>query len=308
MGKATLAVLSGRPVIQEYAQGAARDATSLLADFLAPTVPVYKHTGKFKKYDMETRFKIPETLRGLGGKATVLAFDRSDADFNCAPHALDTPIDNIEIEEAEGEDVLREASDDAAWLGGLSHEKAVVDKALAAAPAATGGAWLDPESDADPVAEVNAAIVEVIKAAGGGNIEVGIIMDPVALLAFFAHNKVKSYFPGIESIAPTLENMKKLFLGRTEAKVSFIVTDEAPVGKSKALAWLMSAKVLVFARSSNPTRRDPSFMKTFRLRNRWMQVGTYSKEDGRGEVVKLDWSADVQVSNSTAARLFTLSE
>jgi hypothetical protein len=307
MGKQTLATLSGRPLIQEYAQGAARDATSLLADFIAPTVPVSKHAGKYKEYDMETRFKIPETLRGLGGDATQLAFDRNDKEFNCAPHALDTPLDNIEIEEAEGEDLLREAMDDAAWLGSLAHEKRVIDKALGAAGAASGGVWSNPAGAVDPVKEINQAIIDVIKAAGGGNIEVGLVMDPTIMLAFFAHNAVKGYFPGIDSIAPTIANMERLFVGRTKAQVSFLVTDTAPVGKSKAVNWLMAAKLLVFARSANPTRRDPSFMKTFRLRNRWMATGTYSKPDGRGEVVKMDWSEDTKVTNSAAAQLFTLS-
>lgn len=307
MGKVTLATLSGRPTIQEYAQGAARDATSALADFIAPTVPVSKHTGKYKEYDMETRFKIPETLRGLGGPATVLAFDRNDKEFNCAPHALDTPLDNIEIEEAEGEDLIKEASDDASWLGGLAHERKVVTLALTRAGAAAGGAWLNPAGDFDPVAEVNASIVNVIKNAGGGNIQVGIAMDPTALITFFAHAKTKGYFPGMDSIAPTVENLQKLFIGQTKAQVSFMVADTAPAGKAKAINWMMAAKVLVFARSPNPTRRDPSFMKTFRLRNRWMEVGMYAKPDGRGEVVKLDWSEDVKVTNSAAAELFTLS-
>lgn len=307
MGKTTLATLSGRPTIQEYAQGAARDATSLLADFIAPTVPVTKHTGKYKTYDMETRFKIPETLRGLGGTATVLAFDRNDAEFNAAPHALDTPLDDIEVEEAEGEDLLREAADDASWLASLSHEQKVVTLALNSAGAATGGDWSNPESADDPIAEINTAIVDVIKAAGGGNIEVGIVMDPTVLIAIFAHNKTKGYFPGVESIAPTLENLQKLFVGKTKAQVSFLATDTAPVGKSKAINWLMAAKLLVFARSSSPTRRDPSFMKTFRLRNRWMQLGSYRRTDDRGDVIKLDWSEDVKVTNSAAAKLFTLS-
>jgi hypothetical protein len=48
-------------------------------------------------------------------------------------------------------------------------------------------------------------------------------------------------------------------------------------------------------------------MKTFRLRNRFMQVGSYRRTDDRGEVVKLDWSEDVKVTNLSAAKLFTLS-
>jgi hypothetical protein len=304
MGKINLATLSGRPLIQEYAQGAARDATSLLADFIAPTVPVVRHTGKFKIYGMESRFKLPDTLRGLGGKATRLDFDRTDADFNCAPHALDTPLDDIEVEEAEGEDLVREAADDSAWLAGLSHEKRVIDKALANAAAATGGTWSSDSND--PVKEINQSIINVIKAAGGGNVEVGIVMDPTSALLFFANAKTKGYFPGSQEIAPTTENMMKLFLGRSQAKLSFIVSDTAPVGKSKSVNFLLAAKALVFARSSNPTRRDPSFMKTFRLRNRWMQVGSYRSEDDRGQVIKMDWSEDVQVTNTAAAELFTV--
>ncbi len=305
MGKISLATLSGRPTIQEYAQGAARDATSLLADFIAPTVPVTKHTGKYKTYDEETRFKIPETLRGLGGKATVLSFDRSDAEFNCAPHALDTPLDDIEVEEAEGEDLLREAADDASYLGALAHELAVISAALANAGAGTGGVWNTMTND--PVAEINTAIIEVIKAAAGGNIEVGIVMDPTAALAFFKNTLTKTYFPGIKNIAPTVDNMKSLFMGRTDARISFMVHDTAPTGKASTLNFAMSGKTLVFARSANPTRRDPSYMKTFRLRNRWMQLGSYRRQDERGEVIKLDWSEDVKVTNSAAAKLFTLS-
>jgi hypothetical protein len=159
----------------------------------------------------------------------------------------------------------------------------------------------------DPVAEINAAIIDVIKAAAGGNIEVGIVMDPTAALAFFKNTVTKSYFPGIKNVAPTVENMKSLFMGRTDARISFMVNDTAPEGKDSTLNFAMSGKTLVFARSPNPTRRDPSFMKTFRLRNRWMQLGSYRSPDDRGEVIKLDWSEDVKVTNSAAAKLFTLS-
>jgi len=59
--------------------------------------------------------------------------------------------------------------------------------------------------------------------------------------------------------------------------------------------------VLVFARLANPTRRDPSFMKTFRLNGQFMVPGSYMREDNRVEVAKFDWSEDIQVTNSAAA-------
>ena len=62
----------------------------------------------------------------------------------------------------------------------------------------------------------------------------------------------------------------------------------------------------MFVANDSPTRRDPSFMKTFRLAGEWMKSGTYQSDDGRSEVAKMDWSQDVQVVNGAAAKLITL--
>ncbi len=47
-------------------------------------------------------------------------------------------------------------------------------------------------------------------------------------------------------------------------------------------------------------------MKTFRLANQWMVPGTYMRDDQRVEVVKFDWSEDVEVTNSSAAARLTV--
>lgn len=302
----SLTTLSGEPLIKEYAQGAAQSATSTVADFIAPTVNTPRHTGKFTTYDKESRFKIPDTLRGLGGDATRLVFDRSSATFEAKPNALDVPLDAIEIDEADGMDLLKEAADDAAFLGGLAHEKLVIDTAVNSAGAASGGAWSNDAND--PVDEVNAAIAEVILASGGSDlIEVGMVWSANAVRAFFKNAKTKGYFPGKEEIAPTLDNIGKLLMGKVSHKISWLAADTTARGKATSLAFLLTSKVLVFARNPNPTRRDPSFMKTFRPRNRWMVPGVYPKEDKRGEVVKMDWSSDVKAVNAEAGKLFTIS-
>lgn len=301
----SLSTLSGRPLLRDYAQGAAQSAMSKVADFIAPTVNVSKHSGKYTSYDEESRFKIPDTLRGLGGNATQLVFSRDDENYDCAPHALDTPLDNIEIDEAEGENLIKEAADDAAFLGALSHEKRVIDLSVANAGAATGGTWSSDSND--PVAEMNTAIAEVILASGGSDMmEVGMVWSPDAVRAFFKNAKTKGYFPGKQEIAPTMENITKLLMGNVQHKISWMAADTAAAGKASTLAFLMSSKVLVFARNANPTRRDPSFMKTFRPRGRWMVPGTYDKTDGRGQVVKMDWSCDVKATNTAAGKLFTI--
>lgn len=306
----SLAQLSGRPKVREYTQGRARDATGAVAEFLAPTVETSTYTGKFSVYDEKTRFKIPETLRSLGGDATQLGFSKLDKNFDCEPHALDVPLDNIEIEEADegaGEDLLMEAADEAAALGGMAHEVRVLDTALNGIAAVGGkGNWT--AAAVDPVDELNQAIKDVYLAAGGyPSIEVGILLDPSGLLAFFANAKVKGYFPGAKEIAPTIENIQRLLIGKTNVQTTWLAIDTAPEGLNPNLSFKLQNKVLIFARNSTPTRRDPSFMKTFRKRGAWMAPGVYQKPDGRGQVVKMDWSEDIQIVNSAAARRYDLS-
>ena len=93
----------------------------------------------------------------------------------------------------------------------------------------------------------------------------------------------------------------QLFLGNPEVRTSYMVFDSQPEGKDADLQFLLDNVVLIFARKSNPTRRDPSFMKTFRLMNKWMVPGSYVRDDGRVEVAKFDWSEDVQVTNAAVA-------
>ena len=79
-----------------------------------------------------------------------------------------------------------------------------------------------------------------------------------------------------------------------------MIYDSAPEGKAEVVNFILDTAVLIFARKDAPTRRDPSFMKTFRLMNKFMVPGSYVRDDGRVEVAKFDWSEDVRVINSAA--------
>ena len=91
-----LSDLAKLATLQEYAQGAAQEGVAPVADFLAPTVEVGNVTGLYKVYTEKNRFRVPKTERAVGGRATVLGFDASDKTYNCKPHALDVPIDQME--------------------------------------------------------------------------------------------------------------------------------------------------------------------------------------------------------------------
>jgi len=304
-----LSDISASPTLREYAQGAAQDAIMPVADFLAPTVEVATSVGRFKKYTEKNRFRIPSTLRTLGGRASELRFEATDATYNCEPHALDYPVDNLEQLEAEGlEDMLREGVTAVAEMAALSHEASVISAALEAVGAGTSKTW---NASADPVADVDDAILSVIKAAKYGSLMgVGVMFGAAAWKIFKNQDKVRGRFvvgngSGKDSgklglAVPTEQSATQMFIGTPEVKTSYMIYDTAPEGKAESISFLLDSTILVFARKSAPTRRDPSFMKTFRLMNKFMVPGSYMRDDGRVEVAKFDWSEDVQVTNSTA--------
>ena len=299
-----LASISSNPTLKQFAQGAAQDAIQPVADFIAPTVPVATMNGRYKIYTEKNRFHIPDTLRAMGGRATELRFTATDGAFNCEPHSLDFPIDNLESLETDGlENAMREGAVAVAEVAALSHEKTVIDAALTAAGAGTDKTW---NSSADPVSDVDDAILTVLKAAKYGSLMgVGILFGATAWKIFKNQSAVRGRFVVGNSKAsnlqmPTEQGAGELFLARPEVKTSFMVYDTAKEGLSESISFVLDSSMLIFARKSNPTRRDPSFMKTFRLMNKFMVPGSYMREDGRAEVAKFDWSEDVRVTNSAA--------
>lgn len=304
-----LSDISASPTLREYAQGAAQDAIMPVADFLAPTVEVATSTGRFKKYTEKNRFRIPNTLRTLGGRASELRFEATDATFNCEPHALDYPVDNLEQLEAEDlEDMLREGVTAVSEMAALSHESTVISAGLDAVGAGTNKVW---NSSADPVADVDDSILTVIKAAKYGSLMgVGVLFGATAWSIFKNQEKVRGRFvvgngsgraSGRLGLAvPTEESAGQMFIGTPNVKTSYMIYDTAPEGVDESISFLLDSTILIFARKEAPSRRDPSFMKTFRLMNKFMVPGSYMRDDGRVEVAKFDWSEDVQVTNTTA--------
>ena len=309
-----LSDLSASPTLREYAQGAAQSAIMPVADFLAPTVEVATSVGRFKCYTEKHRFHIPDTLRTLGGRASELRFEATDATFNCEPHALDYPVDNLEQLEAEGlENMLREGATAVAEVAALSHEKAVIDAALAAVGAGTGKTWNDA---ADPISDVDDAILSVIKAAKYGSLMgVGVVFGANAWRLFKNSTLVRGKFVvgqqrggnGAAFAIPTSDMAGQLLMGNPETRVSLMVYDSAAEGLTESISFLLDSSVLIFARHPQPTRRDPSFMKTFRLMGQWMVPGSYIRDDQRVEVAKFDWSEDVRVTNAAAVQRLNVS-
>lgn len=297
-----LATISADALIREYSQGAAQAATSAVADFIAPTVGVATSVGRFKRFSQKHRFRVPKTRRGLGGRATEIGFSADDGTFNCEPHALDLPVDYLEkIESGDYTNVMQEAADMLADVSALAHEQAVIVKALAAAG---NGTALAIGGGDDVIDQLDSDILTCIKAARyGALMGIGVVIGANAWRKVKNHPSVKARFGSgsAKSVAtPELSDFTGMLMSKPEARVSLMVIDEEPEGGEPDVDFILDGDILVFARRANPTRLDPSFMKTFRLRNQWMVPGSYTRDDGRVEVAKFDWSEDVQVTNEDA--------
>jgi hypothetical protein len=300
-----LSDIAAKPTLQQYAQGAAQSAIQPVADFLAPTIEVPVAIGYYKQYTEKNRFRIPNTRRPIGGRATELGWDAADATFNCAGHALDFPVD-MQENDASMEYALQEGATMVAEVAALAHEKTVIDAAIASVGAGTDKNW--GSGGTNPIDDIDAAIISVLKAAKYGSLMgIGVLFGASAWQRFKAHSSVTGKFvvgnqkTGSKVAIPTLDVVGDLFLANPAVRASFMVYDTAAEGLAESIDFLLDAAVLIFARKEQPTRRDPSFMKTFRLAGRYMVPGTYLRDDGRVEVAKFDWSEDVKVTNSTAA-------
>jgi hypothetical protein len=137
---------------------------------------------------------------------------------------------------------------------------------------------------------------------------VGVLFGAGAWRIFKNATNVRSRFvaAGDDAIPNvTSADATKLFVANPEVRTSYMVVDTTKEGLAPSISFLLDASVLVFARLQNPTRRDPSFMKTFRLMGNYMVPGSYLRDDGRVEVAKFDWSEAIANTNATAAQLLT---
>ena len=306
-----LSTLSDSPMLREYAQGAAQDAINPVAEFLAPTVPVATQIGRYKAETEKYRVKIPNTLRGLNGRAVEVGFDVSDQNYSCLPHALDFPVDKLEeLEEGQLENALQEGATMIAEVAGLAHEASVISAGIAAAGSPSAKTWSG-GSPSDPVDDIDSAILATIKAAKYGSLMgIGVLMGATAFRLYKNCPLVRSRFVSAgQSAFPNItpEGGSALQLGQPDFRVSYMVQDTAAEGLAASMSFLMDSDVLIFARKAQPTRRDPSFMKTFRLTGNYMVPGSYLRDDGRVEVAKFDWSEAVVVTNSAAVTYLTAS-
>ncbi len=93
-----------------------------------------------------------------------------------------------------------------------------------------------------------------------------------------------------------------LIMGNPQAELALTVYDTAGEDLDPSISFVLDNSLLIFASMAAPTRHDPSFMKTFRLRNKFMVPGAYTSPDGRQQIAKFDWYCLPKVTNTAAVK------
>jgi hypothetical protein len=296
------------PTLTNYAQGIAQDVASALADFLCPVVVVPAGTGFYKQYNGTNAFQIYRTKRAIGGGASRIQFEATDAQFNCKPNALEITIDDAEREaagEAGGPSLEEAKARTLVSSAAISHEDEVLTVIKAGVAAVSDkGVWS--RSDIDPVAQLDEQIEAVATALGMMPNRIAFGLS--AWRVFRSHPKVLGRQPGAAIVGVTAQQAASMLINpQAEIRVGVLSKDSVKFGGTSSKTNIVGAEVFVFFGSNAPTQYDPSAFKTFRTRASGVDaVRMYRDESARSDVLAVDWSDQPVVASTAAVRRLSI--
>ncbi len=309
MSESRIAQLATSPLLQNFAITASQKAIRPVGNFIAPICEVPDVNFRYKIYTDKHRYAVPSTKRAPGARATVLGFTADDANAILEPNALDFPIPNVDglsdealqysIMEAQG--VLADAS-------ALALESEIIGIARAAAIASPGSSTVDFTDDGvDPISTLDDAILTVMKASKNGA-PVKLLFGTTKFKQFRNNANVKKRFVvsnrgdggNVGVVSPNINDVGGLLMTAPEVQLSMMVIDNTKPGVASDIEFILDDLVIVFASNGTPNRLDPSFMKTFARMGGFFKAGSYTTEDQRDQVLKMDWTTLPKVTNSAA--------
>ncbi len=311
-----LSQLATSPLLQNFAVTASQSAIRPVGSFIAPLCEVPDLTFRYKVYTENNRYRVPNTKRQPGARATVLGFSATDASLTLEPNALDFPIPNAEQLSDDGlQYAIMEAQSCLADASALALENEIITIAKAAAIASPLTVTSDFTSSAvDPVTILDQQILAVMKASKNGA-AVKVLFGATKFQQFRDNPNVRGRFVtsnrgnggksqtatgNVGVISPTIDDVSSLLITNPECEMSMMVIDTSAPGEASAISFLLDTVCIVFAANATPNRMDPSFMKTFARMGGFFQAGSYTTEDQRDQVLKMDWTTLPVVTNTAA--------
>ena len=298
-------------MLQNFAVTASQQAIRPVGNFIAPICEVPDLTFRYKVYTENNRFRVAATKRQPGSRATLIGFSASDASLTLEPNALDFPIPNADQLSDEGlQYSLMEAQSVLADASALALENEIVTLAQDAAIASPLSTTVDfTDNTVDPIAILDNTILNVMKASKNGA-PVKVLFGTTKFKQFRDNANVRNRFivsnrggrkgGDVGVVSPGIHDVGKLLITNPEVEMSMMVIDNSSPGQISNIQFLLDTIVIEFASSSTPNRLDPSFMKTFARMGGFFRSGSYTTDDQRDQVLKMDWTTLPAVTNSTA--------
>lgn len=310
MAESRLAQLATSPLLQNFAVTASQNAIRPVGQFIAPLCEVPDLTFRYKKYTEQNRYRVPSTKRQPGSRATVLGFSADDISLTLEPNALDFPIPNAEQLSNEGlQYSIMEAQSVLADASALALENEIVSAAQVAALASPLTTIVDfTDNSVDPVAILDGMILQVMKAAKNGA-AVKVLFGTTKFKQFRDNQNVRSRYivsnkgaagANLGQVSPTIVDAGNLLITNPEVQCSMMVIDQSLPGEASNIQFLLDNYCIIFASSGTPNRMDPSFMKTFARMGGFFRAGSYTTEDQRDQVLKMDWTTLPAITNTAA--------
>ncbi|MEO5917371.1 MAG: hypothetical protein ABIS50_24290 [Luteolibacter sp.] len=294
--------------LSTYASGLAQDRKNSLANFIAPVVAVGAASGQYKKYNSKNDFQVLDTSRAIAGPRKRIEFLATDPFFNCLPQGLETGLDDHERKLAgDGVQALEQSRiKNLVGAALTSHEKKVFD-IVKAAKAATGGVGVWSNAAIDPVAEIDAQILDIATATG--QMANRIIFGLGAWQVFRNHALVKARQPGAEVVGVQGDQAMRMVLNpQMDFRIGIMSADATKFGAAANNVNIVGAEVFVFYSSEDPDQMDASFAKTFATTGSMIDgVREYREENAASDIFFVDWTEDIQVVATECGRRMTIS-
>jgi hypothetical protein len=286
----------------------------MVANTLAPIVPVAAAAGQYKKFSDENSFRAYSTQRGLGGSARRIEFDAEDDTYNCQPQALEATVDDHErdLVGAAANPLASELLDQGKIralvnAAAMSHAKKVVDFVLANTTAvAQRGNWSS--ESVDPIDQLDEQL-ETLSTDVGSTENISLVLSTNAWRVLRSHPKVKARTNGVQVAGISPEQMTGLLMFPVKAVVGAVSSLTSGTGQTtKTKANIIGANALLIYSVPNPTIYDPSAFKCFTTGSGMVDVvRTYREEKVRGDVHAIDWSEDLKSTSSVCVKRLAIS-
>lgn len=288
----------------------------MIADMVAPEVPVPKQSDMFWMWDVGEAFRTQDDLRAPGDEPNRMIVAVGTATFFAKNYALSLPVPYEDIENADANTILGErgargeAIKDRLYLNWeLRLARQVTSGSNVGSYSAVASGWTD-HANCTPVDDLNTAINN--QADYSGYRPNRAIFGGYAWRHFRECDQVIDRIygtagsgMGLNGRQVTIENVKAMF-ELDDVLVGGAYRNTAEEGQAHSLSMIWHDNVLVYYAPQQPRKDKPSFMYSFRWNKIMnMQAEVHQRPRAKAEEVHVGYYQDEKICAKALSFLIT---